>query len=1005
MKKTLLLTAIACLFQFALSYGQGTIRGKVSDKNGETLIGVTIVLKSNRSVGAATDLDGNYSLKISDSIPQTIIISYISYKTIEITVNPLKNEVIIKDFVLESESTELVVVEVSAKATKANNYYMENLKKNSSTTLDYISNETMKKTGDANVTAAITRVSGVSTNSGGFITVRGIGDRYVNTTINGSRIPTLDPFTNNIKLDIIPASLVDNIIITKTASADLPGDWAGAYISVETKDYPEQLSINVETSVGYNNQTTFKNILASQKSKTDWLGYDSDSREYDHNSFTQVVNPSKYQELSALGLSEFYKSQGITNETPWNDTYHKLGLVELGLLNRADFDNPVAFEAAKKKYNDDGYADQAYSIINADAAKSGKAFKNNWSTFLKKAPLNFTQSFSIGNQTKLFNKPLGIIVGFRYGNSVMYDPNSVAIRTDRTAYDKSGNPFFINKIDQQIARYTNGWSGIVNLAYKYSPNHSISYLFMPNYLGVNNLRNGVDTVTIGQTTSYNKEFIISQFYEERKQLIHQLKSEHYLPGSKVKMELNGSYTKGESTAPDFKNLRYYSDPSSVYQFDLTLSDIRRNYRYLNEDVLDLRVFAELPFAEKTGLVRKLKFGSSYLGANRNFNQYDYRLNLIGTPLTIDNNDLDAYFDNDHFGFNPTTNKIDYYFEKFVDPASKTIGASKITSGFILADYSFVPKFRISGGLRVEHTSIFSDAYLFNNLEYPEDDPRRLTNEFVINPTNLKQFNFLPSANIIYKIKDDELKPISLRLNYSQTLARPSLREYSKTMMYDFELNSFVFGNDSLKVVQVSNYDVRLETYFKSGDNVSISLFYKDFKNHIELIQNPTFPGYTWINVDKSNVMGIELEGKKNIARNFEFKTNITLVKSETNFKAGTYTVSRVMFGQSPFIVNSMLSYKNDSINFVATVSYNIQGPKLVFAGSNLAAPDVYEMPRHVLDMKLTKSLGKHFSVSVTIRDILNSTIKRAYKLDNEFKLDYDTYKYGTNYLLSINYKL
>ncbi|HOO09492.1 MAG TPA: TonB-dependent receptor plug domain-containing protein, partial [Cyclobacteriaceae bacterium] len=77
--------------------------------------------------------------------------------------------------------------------------------------------ELIKKTGDANVTAAIARVSGVSTN-GSFITVRGIGDRYIKTMINGMRIPTLDPFTNNIKLDIFPSSLVDNIIITKTAS-------------------------------------------------------------------------------------------------------------------------------------------------------------------------------------------------------------------------------------------------------------------------------------------------------------------------------------------------------------------------------------------------------------------------------------------------------------------------------------------------------------------------------------------------------------------------------------------------------------------------------------------------------------------------------------------------------------------------------------------------------------------------------------------------------------------
>ena len=154
---------------------------------------------------------------------------------------------------------------------------MENVKINSATTIDYVSSETMKKTGDANVTAAVARVSGVSTN-GGMITVRGIGDRYVKTTLNGSRIPTLDPLTNNIKLDIFPSSLVDNIIITKTASPDLPGDFSGAYLSVETKDYPEKLEVNVESQFGYNDQTSFKEIISSQRSKTDWLGFDNGLR-------------------------------------------------------------------------------------------------------------------------------------------------------------------------------------------------------------------------------------------------------------------------------------------------------------------------------------------------------------------------------------------------------------------------------------------------------------------------------------------------------------------------------------------------------------------------------------------------------------------------------------------------------------------------------------------------------------------------------------------------------
>ena len=206
---------IVCLIVPFLAFSQGTVRGKITDDKGESLIGVTVTLKSNKLIGVFTDFDGNYSIKIPDALPQTLVISYVSYSNIEDNLTSLKdNEVLIKNYTMSSSETALQEVEVVAKQVKANEYFMENIKKNSATTIDYISATTMKKTGDANVAAAVARVSGVST-SGGLITVRGMGDRYVKTTFNGSIIPTLDPLTNNIKLEMFPASLIDNVIFTK----------------------------------------------------------------------------------------------------------------------------------------------------------------------------------------------------------------------------------------------------------------------------------------------------------------------------------------------------------------------------------------------------------------------------------------------------------------------------------------------------------------------------------------------------------------------------------------------------------------------------------------------------------------------------------------------------------------------------------------------------------------------------------------------------------------------
>lgn len=1010
MKKKLLFTFLG-LILFSFSYGQATIKGKVTDKqSGETLIGVTISLESNPGVGVTTDLDGNYTLIQPDATPQTLVISYISYETMKQSVKPVMGETITKDFIMQSVSQDLGTIEVQAKATRAKEYYMENLKKKSAASIDFISSETMKKTGDVNVTAAVARVSGVSVNNG-FITVRGIGDRYVKTTINGSRIPTLDPFTNNIRMDLFPASLIDNVILTKTASPDLPGDWAGAYISLETKDYPDKLAVNAETSVGYNNQTTFKDVLTSDRSETDWLGFDNGLRDYDHDSYTEIVttsNMTPYKTFVSLGLGDYYRSLGITNTTQWNDTYFNLGLVQLGLLEKEFLNNPQEIEKAKKLFNEGPYKNQAYENANVDAIKSAKAFKNNWSTKKRQAPLNFSQSFSVGNQTKLFGRTLGIIGGFRYGSGIQYDPNAITQTVVRI--DKNGLPV-IDSVPQEISKQTNTWSALLNLHYITNINNNFTLMFMPNFNGVNNVRNVIDNQNGADETYITK----SQFYEQRRQLIYQYKSEHIIPGPQLKLDLNASYTDGKSNVPDFKNLQYLLNSDGTYQIGGSIGNgIHRYYRYLTDNLFDSRISAELPFANSTDiLIRKLKFGVAYQNNYKRSDQYDYGVETLGRPFS---GDVDAFFDLSNYELqtNATGGKeFTQYYVSDNRPSNHTFGKSSVSAAFGMVDYSVIPSLRISGGLRVEKANIYTDVVAFDAAGYKVGDLRRVENgdTKIINPGQLNELNFLPSVTAIYKLKKDEQAPTNLRLNYSQTVVRPSIRELSNTKIYDYEFRQFVTGNPDLKQARIKNYDLRLESYFKSGDNVSASVFYKDFRDHIELV---TFLDVSWQNVDKSNVMGIELEGRKSlIKKHLEFRANVTFVHSQTTFVRYTNvlgttfipvdTIKRPMFGQAPYILNGILTYTSDSLGLILTLSYNVQGPRLAIASVTENVPDIYELPRHLLDFKVTKKIGKYFSVSLTVRDLLNAPIRRAYKFDT-WNTNFDKYRYGTNYVLGLSYR-
>ncbi|HXU26488.1 MAG TPA: TonB-dependent receptor, partial [Bacteroidia bacterium] len=1002
------------LLSVSFCFGQGTVRGKITDNTGEALIGATVVIKAKTSSGVMADLDGNYSIKVTDTTEQTIVVSYVSYKNQEFVVHPINGEVIVKDFVLVSAST-LDEVIVTTKATKANNYYMENIKMKSSSTMDYISQETMKKTGDVNVVNAVARVSGVSASSNaGFITVRGIGDRYVKTTLNGSRIPTLDPFTNNIRLDLFPAFLVDNIILTKTASPDLPGDWAGAYLSIETKDYPDKLTVNFETSAGYVPQSTFKNVISSEHSSTDWLGYDNGFRDHTHNPNgpSPIVNnnPNQYQEFVGLGLGSYYNSIGVTGSTPWNSTYFNLGLVQLGLLQNSQLGDQAAITHATNQFNSGPYQSQAFAAINANAVKFGQSFKDNWSTTTRQALPNFTQNLSVGNQVNLFGKPLGFLLGFRYNSSTQYDPNSVLQRVTSTrAYEYS--------VNQQVSQENNAWSGLLNLAYKYHANHSIAFMFMPNFIGTNNARYGVDN-------SDPAENVVAQtkFYEQRKQLIYQLKSEHYIAKPQLKIELNASYTDGKSSAPDFTDVYYLHDPiSNSYQIGGTIGNgLHRYFRYLSDNLFDSRLSAEMPIGKSDKGPRKIKFGGAYQYNNRKSDQYDYVMGFnTGTtnaPSVMSNENLNQYFSLNNFGIQ--NNGVNFYYVENGSPAYHTFGNSSILAGYLMTDYSITNALRIAGGVRVEQANIFTDSHKFDSLHYAVNDPRRSysTQYPLLNPGKLNTLNYLPSANVIYKLRKDDDAPINLRANFSQTVARPSIRELSDVAIFDYTQRNFVFGNSDLKPVQIKNYDLRFEWYFKNRDNFSVGGFYKDFKNHIELVNAGPL---TWLNANKSYVVGIEIEGKKSIIKNLDLIANATFANSNSNFTrqrisvsgqgAKEYTpldvVNHPMFGQAPYVINVILSYSLEKAGLNATISYNVQGRRLAISSAITSIPDVYEMPRNMFDFKVMKKLGKHFTASLTIRDILNTAIRRAYIYSDGTQIDYDKYRYGTNYVLSIAYKL
>lgn len=1013
---------------------QTTVRGRITDRSGETVPGATITLKEDPARKAVSDLDGHYTLRLEQPGRATLVIKAFSYHEQEVPLNATSGDVLVQNVELTSESEELKGVEVVAKARRSGDSFLERMRANAPASIDYISRDMMLKTGDSDAASAVKRVSGVST-VGAFVTVRGLADRYLITTVNGGRIPTLDPFTNNLRLDLFPTGLMDNIIITKTLTPDLPGDWAGAYLSLNTSDYPEKLQVQVSSTIGYNPNSTFKDIVSGTTAPGDWTGVDDGTRAIPAGldgpveNYPRFVDPDLFQQLNVLGLSGYLGSYGITGSTPGMsgayvmtaspaNTVQHLALTELGLLAPALLNDPAAVQSAVAQYN--GQYGLAYfsPILNADLAAANARWDNSrWRVGTARGGANHNTTFNIGNRLTLGKqrdepRELGFLLGFRYASETQNDDHSTMLRTFEPYDDPVPGDQYDRKGEQRVSTITHGWSALGNMSFKLDRNNTFSLMAMGNVQGQSNARHLIFLApSVNDATFVSEE----QFWEQRRLWTAQYGSRHLVPALNLTVTPDLSYSTGERDLLDLKVVQYIQPPpgQTIADVDGALRPPGRIFRFLNEEVLDARLGLELPLSDSKEKVRKLKFGGAYRWNERTNDQRYFVVQGAPGPTQWETPG--------RFDMQPDGRFISSYvpFGSFKD---NDIGILRVQAAYAMADHAFSTRLRVAGGVRVEHTDLISDIRDYHDQQVAADDPQRGTvgDIGIIGangaepkpavPGTIDQWDVLPSVNLIWKLRDAERPAMDLRVGYFRSLSRPSFREFSVVQYYDYQLQAPVYGNPALRMTQVDNADVRIERAFSNGANMSISTFYKHFRDHIELLQTAQ-GGFTWRNADRSRVFGVELEGRLRFARSYEWRGNLTLMDSRSelstvlNDQVVDYTTP--MFGQAPYIVNSTFMRSLDSLRFDISVSYNVQGPKLAVTNSELDPDGIraFEMPRHLIDITLNKRFGRHWGLMFRVRDLLNAPIRRTYRFASGHHVDFDRFAFGTEYRLTLSYTI
>jgi TonB-dependent receptor len=352
MKRTLIivlvvLSQIIAGFAFAQ---KGTIRGTIFEEgSGEPLFGVSVLVKET-STGAITDFDGKFEIQVEPG-SYTLQISYISYATVELTSVEVKagETNVLNDILMAEEASELETVTIAASAIRTTESALMSVKRNTANLMDGISASTFRQIGDGDAASAVKRVTGVSIEGGKYIYVRGLGDRYTKTVLNGVDIPGLDPDRNSIQMDIFPTNVIDNIIVSKSFTADLPADFTGGVVDIETKEFPEEKSMKLSLSGGINPSMHFNsNYLKYDGGNTDWLGFDDGTRAIPTDGRTDIPqygdavgNPNgpKGQEYQQI-LGGFNKTLG---------GYRSNSLMDMGLS--FSLGNQIARSRATWGYN------------------------------------------------------------------------------------------------------------------------------------------------------------------------------------------------------------------------------------------------------------------------------------------------------------------------------------------------------------------------------------------------------------------------------------------------------------------------------------------------------------------------------------------------------------------------------------------------------------------------------------------------------------------------------
>ena len=946
MKKSLFLILL-CFSAQSIWAQTGTIRGQVTDaETGETLIGVTVVIEGTTK-GAPTDLDGKFSIDNVDPGVYTIVVSYVSYETKKVTgIEVVADDISIIDVKLGESSELLNEIVVEAKAERNSEAAILTLQRKSGLVQDAISSELISKAGDSDAAGAIKRVTGVTIQGGKYVFVRGLGDRYSKTALNGAELPGLDPNRNTVQMDLFPSNLVDNMTVYKTFSPDLPGSFSGGYVDVSTKDFPDRFTLKASASFGVNDQSTFNSdYLDYDGSNTDWLGFGKDDRAFPTSALG--INPTDLFNNTILvdqATREFGREMDFTSSTPFMNQSYSIAIgnqVNIG-------NNPLGFIASLSYSN-------SYEFV------ENGVFNNYELTSLDAEELNptFLGEITTGNNSVLWGALLNL--SYKLG-----DKNKLSLNL---MHNQSG--------DRSTSLVEGSWNGGPFPAA--GPNSNLS-IFQNRTLRW--LERSLSTV--------------------------QLKGEHVLNDKDLKLSWITSFTNSTQDDPDFRNFLsdYVVNQNNLEDTSFNVGAPSydfpdRFFRDLSETGTFNKIDLSIPF-KFAGRDAKIKTGGAFQYKDRDFNErsFNFRRGASQNASPRFDGTVADYFRDDRFGLQADgiANGI---IENTVVANSYT-STSQIIAGYVMFDGQIANKLRLLTGLRLEKTDLEAIS------EDPSEPIGELDNLDILPAFNFT-YQLKDNMNLrltygrtLARPSPRELAPFASFPNKLDPVTIGNA-DLERTVIDNFDVRWEWYPNAG-EIISISAYYKRMDNPIELVFVTSSTEAFQQFQ-----FSNVPDANIFGIEIEVRKNLGFITSGLSNfdIGTNFSLTRSIVdIQEEELEFRRafGQTEDTRRLQGQADYSLNAYLNYNNYNIGLTSSLYFNVQGKALSAVGT-FGSPDIFQLSVPNLNFSIAKTFNERWQTKISVSNIINPENKREFDeflgTVNQFR----GFQTGRTYSVGISYTI